>query len=213
MNRRQPADDGIVFHDHVSRQGRHIGHDDVIAEPHVVCDVGVSQDMVVRADSRGLAISGSAVDRHVLPKGVAIGDLGAGEAAFPLQVLRLQPDAGERENLILAAQHRMPIDDHVRVQATTRPEHDLRANDAVRANHAACANLCLGMNHGGGMDLGHLSMSMKVTSASLTGSESTEQTPLARPIFPRALVSSTSISIVSPGRTGLRHFTLSAAMK
>src|SRR3954449_1370656 len=57
------------------------------------------------------------------------------------------------------------------------------------------------------------STSIKVTSASLTGSELTEQTPLARPILPRDLVSSTSIRRVSPGRTGFRHLTLSAAMK
>ena len=54
---------------------------------------------------------------------------------------------------------------------------------------------------------------MNVISASLTGSPFTEQIPFARPIFPRDLVSSTSIVSVSPGRTGLRHLTLSAAMK
>ena len=54
---------------------------------------------------------------------------------------------------------------------------------------------------------------MNVTSASLTISPSTLQTPLALPILPRDFVSSTSMTSTSPGTTGLRHFTSSADMK
>ena len=54
---------------------------------------------------------------------------------------------------------------------------------------------------------------MNVTAASLTTSPFTLHTPLALPILPRNLVSSTAITRVSPGRTGLRQRTLSADMK
>src|SRR5580765_5334163 len=55
-----------------------------------------------------------------------------------------------------------------------------------------------------------VSTNINVTSASLTTSSFTRHTPLALPIFPRALINSTVMTSVSPGRTGLRHFTLSA---
>src|SRR5665213_1445056 len=54
------------------------------------------------------------------------------------------------------------------------------------------------------------SNNMNVTSASLTVSPSTEQTPLALPILPRDFTNSTSMVNVSPGRTGFRQRTLSA---
>src|SRR6267143_1855654 len=112
----------------------------------------------------------------------------------------------------------MAIDHHVRMQGAILPERDVFADDTIRPDPAAGSDLRIRMNDGCGMDVGTIhalsaSTSMNVTSASLTGSELTRQTPLALPIFPRDLVNSTSMISVSPGRTGLRHLTLSAAMK
>src|SRR5437899_9202300 len=112
----------------------------------------------------------------------------------------------------------MAVDYHMRMQRTILAQRDMFANHTIRSDPAARSDLRVRMNDGCGMDLDTIhalsaSTSMKVTSASLTGSELTRQTPLAFPTFPRALVSSTSMISVSPGRTGLRHLTLSAAMK
>src|SRR5688572_2654822 len=102
------------------------------------------------------------------------------------------------------------------MQLATVAEDNVFADDAVGADFAAIPDLCLRMDDCSGVSLNHYasrSMSMKVTSASLTGSLLTRQVPLALPILPRDLVSSTSMTRLSPGRTGLRHFTLSADMK
>src|SRR5437016_8434137 len=100
------------------------------------------------------------------------------------------------------------------MQLAAGAEGDVLANDAVRADLAADSNVGMRMNdsrrmnHSG--DLTHPSMSINATSASLTTSPLTEQTPRALPIFPRDLVNSTLMTKVSPGRTGFRHFTDSA---
>src|SRR5579883_1239058 len=100
------------------------------------------------------------------------------------------------------------------MQLAAFAKHHVFADDTKRADDAIRADIGARMNDRGGMNGCHVgSTSMKVTSASLTSSPSTLQTPLALPILPRNLVNSTSITSVSPGRTGLRHFTLSAAMK
>src|SRR5258706_244907 len=54
---------------------------------------------------------------------------------------------------------------------------------------------------------------MNVTSASLTISSPTLQTPLARPILPGAFVSSMSITSTTPGKTDFPHFTSSPDIK
>src|SRR5690242_419169 len=97
------------------------------------------------------------------------------------------------------------------MQLAVVTQRDVFADDAIRSDFATGANLRPGMNDGSGMN--HASRSIKVTSASLTTSPSTLQTPLALPILPRTLVISTSMTITSPGTTGLRHLTSSADMK
>src|SRR5262245_61111000 len=109
----------------------------------------------------------------------------------------------------------MAVDHHVGMEQTIVAHHHIFADNAVRTDPAIGADLCFWMNNGSGVNHRDqvLSTNMNVTSASLTTRPFTEQTPLAFPIFPRVLVSSTSIKSVSPGRTGLLHFTLSADMK
>src|SRR6266496_3131101 len=110
VNRRQPANDRVVPDDDVAGQGGDVGHDDVVAELNVVRDVAVCQNVIVRADPRDAAVARGAVNRDVLSEGVAIANLRARHAAAPLQVLSLQPDAGERESLVLSAKRRVPLD-------------------------------------------------------------------------------------------------------
>ena len=120
MHRRQPADHRMVLHGHVPGQRRDVGHDDVVAQRAIVRDVAVGQDVIVRADARDLAVAGGAVDGDVFAKGVVVADFRARDAALPFQVLRLQPDAGERKNFIFLAQRRVAVNDDVRMQSASR---------------------------------------------------------------------------------------------
>jgi len=52
---------------------------------------------IVRADARDFAVTGRTVDGDVFAEGVAVADFRARQAALPFQILRLQPDAGERK--------------------------------------------------------------------------------------------------------------------
>src|SRR6185436_5622544 len=155
----------------------------------------------------------------VLSKGVEIPNLRSGNASFPFQILSFQPDSRKRINLILLPEFCVAINDDMRMENALWAEGHVFPDDAIRPDHRTLSDLGPRMHNSRGLNLedGHGkapdSTSLNVTSASLTGSESTEQIPFALPIFPRDLVNSTSIVSVSPGRTGLRHFTLSAAMK
>ena len=208
------AQDGVIFHHDVPGEAGETGHDDVVAEKAVVRDVGVGEKQIVVADDGGGLGSGGAVDGHAFAENIVIADFEAGDAAFPFQVLGLEPEGDEGKNFIAGAEAGVAIDDGVRMQAAAVAKGDVLADDAVRADMAIGADLRAGMDDGGGVDHGvPRSRIMKVTSASLTTSSPTLQTPLARPILPRTLVSSTSMMRVSPGPTGLRHLTSSADMK
>ena len=153
MHRRQPADDRVVLDGHVARERGDVGHDDVVAQHAIVRDVAVGQDVVVRTDARDFAVAGGAVDGDVFAEGVVVADFRARDAALPFQVLRLQPDAGERKNFILPAERRVAVNDDVRMQFAAVAERDVFADDAIRADFAAGADLRLGMNDGGRVNI------------------------------------------------------------
>src|SRR5205085_8562178 len=183
----------------------------------MVSDVRVGQDVIIAADNCRVAIAGRAVDGDVFTEGVVIPDLGARSAAAPFQVLRFEADACKWEDFVAVAQGGVAIDHDVRVERAVFAERDVLTDHAIRSDPTARSDFRIRMNNGCRMDLDIIhalsaSTSMKVTSASLTGSELTRQTPLALPILPRALVNSTSMMSVSPGRTGFGHLTHSAAM-
>jgi hypothetical protein len=66
-----------------------------------------------------------------------VADFRSRDTAVPFQVLSLQPDARERKNFILLSQSRVSVNDNVRMQFATAPEHDVFANDTVRTDSAA----------------------------------------------------------------------------
>ncbi len=123
-----------------------------LAERAIVRDVAVGEDGVVRADARDFAVAGRAVDGDVFAERVAVADFRARHAAFPFQILRLQADAGERENFILLAQLRVAVNDHVRMQFAFVAQRDVFADDAIRPDLAARADFRLRMNDGGWMN-------------------------------------------------------------
>lgn len=117
----------------------------------------------------------------------------------------------------------MTLQNDMAMQAASLCQNDMLTNQAVGANVTVGSDEGLGVNDCSGVDhwgrypvrlqVTQRSINMKVTLASLTTSPSTVHLPFALPILPRALVISTSIIRMSPGRTGLRHFTSSADMK
>ena len=172
--------------------------------------------MVVRTHASDAAITGGAVDGHVLAEDVVISDLHASDAPLPFQVLGFQSQACKGKHLVVGAEGGMAVDDDVRMQLAAVAEADVLTDDAVGPDFAIGTQLRARMDDRRGMNgrrHGQRSKNMHVTTASLTTSWFTRQVPLARPILPRDLVSSTSMMSVSPGVTGLRHFTSSADMK
>ena len=137
----------MILDGHVARQRRDVGHDDVVAQRAIVRDVAIGEDGVVRTDARDFAVAGRAVDRDVFAKRVAIADFRARDATLPLQVLRFQPDAREREYFVFPAQFRVAVNDDVRMQFAAVAERHVFADDAVRANFTLRANLRLRMNN------------------------------------------------------------------
>src|SRR5438552_15382639 len=214
MNRSQAANDRMILNLDVPRQGPDIGNDDVVAQFHVMSQVTISEDVIVRSDDGCLTIASRAMNRDILSKSIFVANFGSGQSSFPLQVLSFQADAGEGKNFVAMAKLGMTIHNHVGMEMAVVSQNDVFSNHTIRTDFTARADLRAGMNDGGGMNHSFQeSTSMKVTSASLTTSPLAEQIPLALPILPRAFTNSTSIMRVSPGRTGLRHFTLSAEMK
>ena len=69
----------------MSRERADIGHDDVIAEGHVVRDVAVREQIIMRADRGEFAVAGGAVDGDVFAEGVFITDDRFGEARWRIR--------------------------------------------------------------------------------------------------------------------------------
>jgi len=91
----------------------------------------------------------------ILPKGIMVPDLGACHPAFPFQVLSFKADARERKKLIVAANDRVAINDHMRMKETLSAQDHIGANNTVGADSAIRANLSLGIDNGGGMNAGY----------------------------------------------------------
>src|ERR1039458_448423 len=139
--RRQSAHHRMILHRHMPREGCHIRHDDVIAQPHVMRDVSVGEDMIVRPYHRYLAIARGTVDSHAFAEGVVLTYLCSRHAALPFQILGLEPNASERIDDIPLPQPRVAIDYHVRMQPAIRPEFHVFPDDAIRPYFATRANL------------------------------------------------------------------------
>ena len=216
MYRGQATDDCAIGYLHMARKRGYVGHDDVIAQLAIMRNVRVGEEIIVGTNHRGVAIAGGTMDGNVFTDCIVTTNARPSSAARPLEILRTQADARVRINDVRLAEFSSAIDDDMRMQLATAPQSDMRTNHTVRSNFAFFADDGGGINYGGSMNVAHASsasMSMKVTNASLTVSPSTKHLPCALPILPRDLVSSTSMVSVSPGITGLRHLTFSAAIK
>src|SRR5262249_36530018 len=149
----------------------------------VVSQVAIGQDMIVGTKARGFTVTRGTVNGDVLAKGVKVANFSPSYASFPFEVLRLETNAGEWEDFVPDAQAGFAIQDHMRVQSATGAQHHARTNHTVRPNFALRADLRAGMDDGCRMYFrcggAHPSTNMNATSASLTISPLTEQTPRA----------------------------------
>ena len=115
------------------------------------------------------------MNRLGLANSVAVAYLGASNAALPFQILGALANAREGENLVIVSEDCMAVDDDVRMQPASVSNDHVFSDDAERAYLATGSDLRFLVDAGGGVDRGsvHRSTSIKVTSASLTGSDAT----------------------------------------
>ena len=119
----------------------------MVAQPHVMRDMRVGENVIVRPHRRHLPVARRAVNGHVFAERVVIAYLRPRQATLPFQVLGLESDAGERKDVIAFPQPRVAINHHVRVKAAGRPQLHVLSDDAIRPYLAAGANLRVRMDN------------------------------------------------------------------
>src|ERR1039457_1748743 len=185
------ADGRPIFDDGVPAEGDAIRENRVIADLHVVRDVGVRHDEVVVAD-RGhhAAAFRAAVNGNELADPVAMPDAGAGALALVLQILRRDPNGRVGIEHVVLTDGDRPFDEDVRHQASPRSDHGVRADHAVRPDFGSFVDRGGRVNEGRGVDRHQgwaaagseessagLSASLHITSASATTLPSTVAVP------------------------------------
>ena len=109
------TDDGKVIDYDLSGQLGRIGHDDVIAQLAVVCDVAVRHDEVVVSDDGFAFTEGSAVDGNELTDVAVVPDDGPGLFTVELKVLRDATDGSMREDVTVITDDHIVIDIRKRI--------------------------------------------------------------------------------------------------
>src|SRR6185369_7940537 len=111
-----------------------IGQDAVIAELHVVGDVDVHHQQVIRAEARDHASAlGSSMDADELADAIAVANDGLGWLAVILQVLRSEPDARVWIERVVAADGEGAFAADVREQACTGTDAHVRTDHTERS--------------------------------------------------------------------------------
>jgi hypothetical protein len=113
-----------------------------------MCDMAVSQDVVVRSNGSGFSIASGAMDRYILAKNIIVPNLGACQAALPFKVLGLEANAGKWKDFILLSKAGMAVNDNMGMKPATPGEHHVLPNNTIGADLATGVDLCLGMNYG-----------------------------------------------------------------
>ncbi len=72
------------------------------------------------------------------------------------EVLRLEPDRGEREDSRSLGDRRMAVDDDMRAQHHPGPERHILADDAIGPDHDVAGEIRSRRDDGGRMDVCHL---------------------------------------------------------
>ncbi len=156
MNGAQPAEHGVVLDDDVAGKGRIVRHDHMVGDLTIMGDMGADHEQAVVANPGDHPAAGrSGVHRHIFADPIAAADDQCRRFAAIFEILRLEPDRGERKNARSLADCRMPVDDHVRTKAHPGAEGHMLADDAIRADRNVLGQLCSRRDDGRGVDLRH----------------------------------------------------------
>src|SRR5512133_173580 len=221
VDRRKGADIATVTHLDVARQGGAVGEDVLAAHVAVMGDVGPGhQEVVVAQGGEAAAALGPAVEGAALADHVPVAHHQAGRCALELQVLGTHAQGGVGIDVVVLAELGVGTDDDMAAQLGAGTDDSIAFDDTEGAHDHALAQSGLRAHHAARMDLSAhrpspsaRSISMDMNSASATFWPSTKASPRILQIRPLSWITLTSITIWSPGRTGLRNFTPSIPMK
>src|SRR5258708_32754385 len=184
----------------MAAERRTVGHDDTVAQPAVVRDVGIGHEQVVVADPRdALVVSGAAIDGAALPEHVPLADLQPRRLTLVFLVLRRVTDRGELEELVVGTDRRQAGDDHVRTDAGTRPDAHARSDDREGADLDVGGELGLRrdyrvrVDHGPGSAAAALAMPGASMSSAAAASASSTAARVDRRQMPRRFRSSLAV--------------------
>src|ERR1700738_4567073 len=157
MDRAKPPEKSVIIDDHMAAKCGVVGHH------HMACDLAVMGDMhteheqaIVAYPCHHPAAGGSGVHRHIFADRVVAPDDEDGFLTPILQILRLQPDRGKREDACSLADRGAAVDDDVRSQRDPRTERDMLANDAIWPHGHPFGQHGSRCDDGRRMDLTHL---------------------------------------------------------
>ncbi len=127
--------------------------DDVVADDHVVADMRVRRQKIMRADDGVFRQLVGAMHRHVFAKNIVVANAQAGRLALVFHILRRVADDAARVKLVAPANlghaHQINVrpDDAVGAQLHARLDHGVRADADVRAQLRRRMDDCTWMNH------------------------------------------------------------------
>lgn len=114
MKAAHAADDRMVFDGDMTCRAREGGHDDVVAEAAVMCDMGIGLQHIIRADARLAVFPSRSVNGDVFTDEVVVSDDNGAVFVCKFQILRVFPNDRMRINVILFAHADILRDDSMR---------------------------------------------------------------------------------------------------
>jgi hypothetical protein len=130
-----------------------VGDDRPILDVAVVRNVDIGHQEIPVADSGFRPLAGGPMDRGVFPDDVLVPDLHAARLALELEILGDAADGHPVEDLVVAADERVAIDQHRRSDHTVWTDLHVRTDDGVGTDADVEAQTGLRMHHGCGMNL------------------------------------------------------------
>ena len=143
-----------------------VGEDRMVAHDAIMSDMGIGHDPVVVADERDARIlDRPAIDRRVLANRIAIADLEPGILAVVFLVLRVVANRRERKDVVIATDRRRPLDDHVRLDARSAADLDIRCYDGIGSDADAFVQSRLTRYHRTLVDQGSFLVTIRITAS------------------------------------------------
>lgn len=119
------ADDRMVFDSDMTCRAREGGHDDVVTEAAVMCDMGIGLQHIVRADACLAVFSGRSVNSDVFTEKIVIADDDGAVFVCKFQILRVFSN------------------DRMRIDVIFFTHADILRDDSMRSDDGAFADLAV----------------------------------------------------------------------